>query len=169
MPLGRLPLPVLLITVLALTFAPAGCPRAAAESAADRPDHAGRETHPPRPDPAAAAAVRALINRTRAAARVGDVRVAPCPRRAARSWARRLTSARGLAHQDASRLLDCPHTKLSGETLARRFRSPRAVLRAWLASAAHREVLLDGRYDRIGVAVIRESGGLLVVADFIAP
>lgn len=66
-------------------------------------------------------------------------------------------------------LLDCPHTKLSGETLARRFRSPRAVLRAWLASAAHREVLLDGRYDRIGVAVIRESGGLLVVADFIAP
>ncbi|HOX96144.1 MAG TPA: CAP domain-containing protein [Candidatus Woesebacteria bacterium] len=42
----------------------------------------------------------------------------------------------------------------AGENLARDFSNPTDVVRAWMASPTHKQNLLDGRYQDIGVAVV---------------
>ena len=42
----------------------------------------------------------------------------------------------------------------AGENLARDFSNPQDIVKAWMASPTHRQNLLDGRYQDIGVAVM---------------
>lgn len=44
--------------------------------------------------------------------------------------------------------------RYAGENLARDFREPQAVVKAWLASPSHRENLLNDKYQDTGVAVV---------------
>lgn len=44
--------------------------------------------------------------------------------------------------------------RYAGENLARDFSDPNSVVRAWMDSPSHRENLLSGRYENIGVAVV---------------
>jgi uncharacterized protein YkwD len=60
-----------------------------------------------------------------------------------------------------------------GETLAfTRERDPGWVVRAWLSSPSHRSVLLNPRYEEIGVGAARGapfrgvSGGFTIAAEF---
>lgn len=42
----------------------------------------------------------------------------------------------------------------AGENLARDFADPEGVVNAWMASSSHRDNILNGRYQEIGVAVV---------------
>jgi hypothetical protein len=54
-----------------------------------------------------------------------------------------------------------------GETLAKRYCSDQEVIKAWLESPTHREVMLDERFDHIGIAQGIDSKGIIyVVAIF---
>jgi len=44
--------------------------------------------------------------------------------------------------------------RYAGENLARDFSDPNSVVQAWMDSPSHRENLLNGRYEDIGVAVV---------------
>lgn len=44
--------------------------------------------------------------------------------------------------------------KFAGENLARDFESPGDVVRAWMASPTHRDNMLSGKYEDIGIAVV---------------
>jgi uncharacterized protein YkwD len=54
-----------------------------------------------------------------------------------------------------------------GEVLARQSSAgtPRGVVRAWMQSPPHREVLLDGRFRQIGIAARVGAGAVLTTAD----
>lgn len=45
----------------------------------------------------------------------------------------------------------------AGENLARDFRDPDSVVRAWMNSPSHRENIVNGKYSEIGVAVVDGS------------
>ena len=56
-----------------------------------------------------------------------------------------------------------------GEVIAwtsRRRASARSVVRQWLNSPSHRTVLLDGRFNQVGIGARRGRRGLMVTADF---
>lgn len=51
--------------------------------------------------------------------------------------------------------------KVAGENLARDFSNPSSTVDAWMASSSHRENILSGKYEEIGVAVVEgDLGGI---------
>ncbi|MFH1561328.1 MAG: CAP domain-containing protein [Patescibacteria group bacterium] len=63
--------------------------------------------------------------------------------------------------------------RLAGENLARDFSDPDSVVRAWMKSPSHRENIVNGKFQEIGVAVVDGTlGGIqttLVVQFFATP
>jgi uncharacterized protein YkwD len=56
-----------------------------------------------------------------------------------------------------------------GENIAEGQPTPAAVMDAWMASAGHRQNILNPSYGRLGVGVRLSSGGPFWVQDFVAP
>jgi uncharacterized protein YkwD len=126
------------------------------------------------------------INTARRASGLRFLRVSPGLRRAATAQARWLTRSGSFTHTSADgasptkRIRRYYRGKLVGETLL--WGSPSVdaaqALDRWLASPAHRGVLLDGRFREIGVSAVSAQdapgtyGGLdvtVVVADLGSP
>lgn len=44
--------------------------------------------------------------------------------------------------------------------------TPRKIVRKWLNSSGHRSVILDGRYNHVGIGLEKNNGVLYATADF---
>ncbi|PVG83857.1 hypothetical protein DDE18_06035 [Nocardioides gansuensis] len=143
-----------------------------AVSAALMPAHAGTaEVHRPMRKARYASAMETFeqqliveINKARERARVPVIRVADaCLDGIAEDWSRHLVDLGDLLHRDQSVVLRRCHQSWAGENLIRGSRlTPAQAVQAWLASPAHKAVLLKHRASRIGIAVRRDGRGRYV-------
>jgi uncharacterized protein YkwD len=79
-------------------------------------------------------------------------------------WAKHLAQSGRLVHRNQYRVLSACNLHWTGETLARGAGglSPRAMVRAWMHSPAHRAVLMKPRANLAGVAMRRDAQGRVV-------
>lgn len=113
--------------------------------------------------------VLAAINRKRAKADLPRVRFFhQCADLIAEAWAVKLSVLGDLVHRDPHVLLRRCDYDWAGETLVRGTGlTPRAAVRAWLASRTHRAVLMKRRADRAGIGtVLGLDGRLYTVLNF---
>jgi uncharacterized protein YkwD len=114
----------------------------------------------------------ALVNRDRANAGVPQVANSPKLGNLAGSWSAQMASDGWVHHQDLGGLLvsnDFAGYSTLGETLllASPGASPAEVEATWMASGAHRSVVLDPTFNLVGVGhVWGPDGRLWVTADF---
>lgn len=108
--------------------------------------------------------VQRLVNKQRVARGLPRLRIATCPDGTATDWSAHLASTDSFYHQDMGSLLDRCDARYAGETLGRGSMGPRKLVRMWMASPAHRAVLLSSKPRRIGVGATPDSGGRWVVA-----
>jgi uncharacterized protein YkwD len=97
------------------------------------------------------ARVQRHLNRVRVRHGLRPLRFERCTDGLAESWSVRLATTRGLAHQDAGRMLSACRARWAAETLGRGAFSPKGLVRAWMRSPYHRAVLLSPKARRIGV------------------
>ena len=105
--------------------------------------------------------VEASINAARARHGCGPLRVHRGLTRVAGSQARLLLSGGQLDHDAGTPFGErlhraAPSMRLLGEDLAwsaGRHTAPGAIVRAWMHSPAHRAVLLDCRFSRVGIGI----------------
>ncbi len=65
-------------------------------------------------------------------------------------------------------VLDKCNAQYAGETLGRGSMSPRKLVRMWMHSPGHREILLTPKARRIGIGATPDSsGGWVVAANFV--
>ena len=112
--------------------------------------------------------VLAMINASRSARGLGTLSLSERLSRMARRHSRRMARERRLFHHSC---LSCRFPsgswKLLGENVGTA-RSLRRVHRMMLKSAGHREILLNGAFDRVGVGVVRRGGSHWVTEIFYA-
>jgi uncharacterized protein YkwD len=112
--------------------------------------------------------VQRLVNRRRLNREIPRLRVATCPERVAEEWSRHLALTGLFEHRSMTTVLDRCNARYAGETLGRGTMRPRRLVRMWMNSPAHREVLLSRKSRRIGVGVTPDlSGRWVVAANFI--
>jgi uncharacterized protein YkwD len=97
-----------------------------------------------------------------------DVTKGRCVDRRSERYAEKLSDNGVLVHSNLMVTLDRCGGVGAGEVLAVGFSRPGKVVRAWMNSPAHRTVLMNGRYDKIGVGVKNSPRGKVVVVQFIA-
>lgn len=93
-----------------------------------------------------------------------------CVDRMAEAWARHLAATGAFEHRDQHQVLRRCHQGWAGENLVRgTLLTPAMTVDSWLASPAHREILMKKRARLAGIAVVRDSQGryvgVLNVAD----
>lgn len=92
-----------------------------------------------------------------------------CVRDAAQAWALRLLNTGLFEHRDMGFLLRHCNAIAAGECIGRGYTWPGGLVKAWMASPNHHDVLTNPVYRRIGVGiVVMPNDELLVVADLIA-
>lgn len=101
------------------------------------------------------------INAARAANGLDEVRVFDaCTDRMSEKWGRRIAHTGVFAHRDQGDVADRCRGSWAGETLVRGSGlTPDDMVRLWLDSPGHREILLNRRADRAGVAITRDGQG----------
>jgi uncharacterized protein YkwD len=107
----------------------------------------------------------ARINDVRTRAGLRQLRVyQTCLDSHAERWAKHLAQSGRLEHRNQYRILSACNLHWTGETLARGAGglSPRAMVRAWLHSPAHRAVLMKPRANLAGVAIRHDAQGRVV-------
>jgi uncharacterized protein YkwD len=103
-------------------------------------------------------AVRRQINVVRAARGLPRVHYGPTLDRAAEAHTRHMASTGRFAHEGigdgtaADRVRRAGFRRGWGEVLARGNAPARDIVRGWMNSPAHRAILVDRRYDHVGVA-----------------
>jgi uncharacterized protein YkwD len=95
--------------------------------------------------------VQGHVNRKRTAHGLRPLTFERCTDGLAESWSARLAATGGLVHQDAGRMLATCGARWAAETLGRGGFSPKGLVRAWMRSPYHRQVLLSPKARRIGV------------------
>ena len=109
--------------------------------------------------------VVARINDARARAGLRQLRFyQTCLDSQSERWARHLAESGRLVHRNQYRVLSACNLHWTGETLARGAGglSPRAMVRAWMHSPAHRAVLMQPRANLAGVAMRHDAQGRVV-------
>ncbi|MER7401797.1 CAP domain-containing protein [Streptomyces sp. NPDC000070] len=114
----------------------------------------------------AAAEVVAVVNRHRAQAGCGPVRLRHALNRAARRHSADMARGQRLSHtgsdgsSPAARMRAAGyHPRHSAEVIASGPGTPEAAVRTWMHSAPHRAIVLTCRYKHAGVGVAGGSGG----------
>lgn len=87
------------------------------------------------------------------------LRVTGCLTDVASKWARHLAKTGKFEHQDLSPILERCELSRVGEILAKGSVTPKQMIRMWLDSPGHRELLLDPGFRKAGVAAKRDAGG----------
>jgi uncharacterized protein YkwD len=107
----------------------------------------------------------ARINDARARAGLRKIRIYQnCLDSHSERWAKYLAQSGRLEHRNQYRVLSACNLHWTGETLARGAGglSPRAMVRAWMHSPAHRAVLMKPRANLAGVAIRHDAQGRVV-------
>lgn len=104
------------------------------------------------------------INDARTASGLRSIdRFDSCVDRMAEGWAGRIASTGVLAHRDQRQVLRRCGQSWAGENLVRgRQLTPAIAVEAWLASPAHREIIMTPRARLAGVAFQRDDRGRFV-------
>jgi uncharacterized protein YkwD len=103
------------------------------------------------------------INEARRTGGLRPIRHDSCVDRMAEGWSRRIVRTGVLEHRNQDQVLDACNTVWAGENLVRGTGlSPAAMVRAWLNSPGHREILLHSNAKRAGIGVSRDGAGRLV-------
>jgi len=109
-----------------------------------------------------------MINASRSAQGVGTLSLSERLSRLARRHSRRMAQERRLFHHSC---LSCRFPtgswKLLGENVGTA-PSLRRIHRMMLKSSGHRQILLNGTFDRVGVGVVRRGGSYWVTEVFYA-
>jgi uncharacterized protein YkwD len=82
-----------------------------------------------------------------------------CLDRYAEAQAARMAKRQQLKHQDLRPILRACDLTMVGENIAVGYPSGKAVTRAWMNSAGHRENILNKRYRRYGIGAHKDSHG----------
>jgi uncharacterized protein YkwD len=110
--------------------------------------------------------VLSMINASRSARGVGTLSLSERLSRMARRHSRNMAQQRQLFHQSC---LSCRFPsgswKLLGENVGAA-PSLRRVHRMMMKSAGHRDILLNGNFDRVGVGVVKSGGSYWVTEIF---
>ncbi len=104
------------------------------------------------------------INEVRRSHGLRSLRFASCTNRVANRWSAHLAATNSLYHQSMTRLLRVCHAHYAGETLGQGSVSPRTLVRMWMHSPPHRQILMSGNPRRIGIGATPNSSGQWVVA-----
>ena len=101
------------------------------------------------------------INAARAHAGLAPIRfVDSCAGRLATALSKRIAGTGVMAHRDQGKVLRQCHQSWAGENLIRGVGlTPKNIVDAWLASPAHRAVLLKSRATRAGLAFVSDGQG----------
>ncbi|XIE77421.1 CAP domain-containing protein [Streptomyces sp. SBR177] len=133
-------------------------------------------TRTPAPRPGTEQRVTALVNRHRAEAGCGPLRIEPRLSAVARSFGADLVERRALSHTapdgtDSGSRLTAEGYAWSAwaENLARGQRAPEDVVAGWMADPPHRANLLDCRYRHTGVAAVPGPDGTVWVQELATP
>ena len=108
--------------------------------------------------------VQYWVNRQRTGHDLRKLRLAGCTDDAAERWSGYLARNDLFHHQSMQELLDRCDAMYAGETLGRGAITPRRLVRMWMDSDGHRQVLLSSKSRRIGVGATPDSSGRWVVA-----
>ena len=108
--------------------------------------------------------VQYWINVKRANRGLGKLRLQTCTDGTAERWAKYLATNDEFYHQDMGYVLDRCDAYYAGETLGRGAISPRYLVKLWMNSPAHKDVLLSRHARRIGVGSYVDSNGQWVTA-----
>ena len=111
--------------------------------------------------------VRRQINRLRDEHDLTPVRFDDRANAVARRWALHLQATGEFVHQSMAVVLDDCGATYAGEILGRGDVGPAGFADLWLHSPAHRQVMLNGVYRRVGISALRIPYGRVVVVDFI--
>lgn len=106
--------------------------------------------------------LRVWANRARARHGVAGLRRNDCLQRRADRWATHLASKNSFYHQDMGSLLSRCSLSGAGEILAKGAVTPRRMVRMWLNSSEHRQILLSRFFRIAGVSAHQGSGGAWV-------
>ena len=112
------------------------------------------------------------INKARVAAGLPKIRVFDsCTDRLAEQWGQRIARTGLFEHRDQKVVIRKCHKSWAGETLVRGSGlTPEAMVDLWLDSPGHREILLNTRAKRAGVAVTRDAQGRTIgVVNLVRP
>lgn len=121
----------------------------------------------------AAKAVRCLINKQRGKRGIGDLRPSEDLKKAAKGHSRKMLKSGCFDHQCAgerelvgrvveSGYLPCGCSWTIGENIAwgaRRLSTPSAIVKAWMASPGHRDIILTREFEQVDIGVARGKPG----------
>lgn len=110
------------------------------------------------------ARVELYVNEERAAHGMPAVHFESCTDLTAERWAERVATTGELLHQSSATIMKACRVSYAGETLGRGDFGPRTLVRAWMRSPLHREVLLNRQAKRIGVGSHRDGSGRWVTS-----
>jgi uncharacterized protein YkwD len=112
--------------------------------------------------------VQRAVNIRRVNHGLPKLRAAACPDGTAEAWSRYLAVNGEFFHQSMTSVLDECNAQYAGETLGRGTMTPRKLVRMWMRSPGHREILLTPKARRIGIGATPDaSGGWVVAANFV--
>lgn len=111
--------------------------------------------------------VQHRVNVVRKAHGLPPLRLARCTDDVAERWNNHLAKNDLFYHQSMWAILDKCDARYAGETLGRGGMNPRVLVRMWMHSEGHRDVLMSRVARRIGVASQKDAFGRWVTtADF---
>jgi uncharacterized protein YkwD len=111
--------------------------------------------------------VQRWINVQRGKHGLRHLRLASCTDRVAERWVSYLAAHDAFYHQSMSAILKECNARYAGETLGRGAISPRRLVRMWMNSPSHRDILLSKHPRRVGIGAYPDVYGQWVVAaDF---
>ena len=112
--------------------------------------------------------VRKAINARRSDHNLGRLKAGACADGFADRWGKYLANKDKFYHQDMGKVIKGCDAYYAGETLGRGAISPKYLVKLWMKSPAHRQVLLSKHPKRVGVGAFPNSNGEWVVtADFV--
>lgn len=103
--------------------------------------------------------LRTWINRARDARGIRPLRVRLCHDGFAERWTSYLTQNDQFRHQDLGPYMNRCNLSKAGEILALGSVTPRRMVRMWLNSPAHRQILLDRAFHLSGISAKRDGNG----------
>lgn len=104
------------------------------------------------------------INVIRAGHGLQRVRYSSCADEVAERWARRLREQRILVHRSMTFVMNKCSAEGAGEILGSGSIRPWRMVQLWMGSPTHRSVILDSKWNRVGVGAVRDSTGRWWVA-----
>lgn len=108
--------------------------------------------------------VQHWINVRRSNHNLRALRLASCPDGSAERWSSYLARNDLFYHQSMQVVLNRCNASYAGETLGRGAIAPRRLVRMWMRSDGHRQVLLSPKSRRIGIGAKPDAYGRWVVA-----